>query len=86
MSVSLEWQNKKYTEIFEQETRGLKRRMESPCGCTAEELQSVLNNLYIMDGADQGGRGALQDTILAATIAAYERFISEMKKNPLILP
>jgi len=81
MSKSYEWQDIKYKEVFEQETRGLIRRMESASGCTAEELQATLNNLYIMDGADHGGRGALQDTILAATIAAYEQFIAEMKKN-----
>jgi len=32
-----------------------------------------------MDGADWGGRGDVQDTSLAAAIAAYERFIAELK-------
>jgi hypothetical protein len=34
-----------------------------------------------MDGNDQGGRGPVQDIDLAATIAAYERFIAEWKRN-----
>jgi hypothetical protein len=32
-----------------------------------------------MDGADWLGRGQVQDITLAATIAAYELFISEWK-------
>jgi hypothetical protein len=32
-----------------------------------------------MDGADWGGRGSLQDIILSARIAAYERFIAQWK-------
>jgi hypothetical protein len=42
-------------------------------------LEGILKALYIMDGADQGGRGDVQDTIMAATIAAYELFITEWK-------
>jgi hypothetical protein len=34
-----------------------------------------------MDGADWGGRGDLQDTVLYATIAAYEHVIAEWKKS-----
>jgi hypothetical protein len=32
-----------------------------------------------MDGQDHDGRGPLQDTIMAATIAAYELFIANWK-------
>ena len=77
---SYEWRDIKYREVFEQETRGLDRRWQSKAGCTIEELQGTLNNLYIMDGADQGGRGSLQDVIMAATIAAYEKFIAEQRR------
>jgi hypothetical protein len=78
MALSEEWQEIKYDEIFEQETRGLTRRLQSDPGCKIEDLQAILKNLYIMDGSDIGGRGSLQDTILAATIAAYEQFISSL--------
>jgi len=77
MGVSEEWQSIKYQETFEEETRGLIRRRKADLGCKIEDLQGILKNLYIMDGADQGGRGPLQDTIMAATIAAYERFIAD---------
>jgi len=77
MGVSEEWQAVKYQEIFDQETRGLIRRRQSEPGCKVDDLQGILKNLYIMDGANQIGRGPLQDIIMAATIAAYERFIAD---------
>jgi hypothetical protein len=79
MGISEEWQAIKYREVFEEETRGLTRRRQADSGCKIEDLQGILKNLYILDGADQGGRGTLQDTILAARIAAYELFISSWK-------
>jgi len=81
VALSDEWQGIKYKEVFEQETRGLERRLAADPACKAEDLEAILRNLYIMDGADQGGRGALQDTILAATIAAYEHFIEKLKSK-----
>jgi hypothetical protein len=79
MGVSEEWREIKYQQTFEEETRGLIRRRQADPGCKVEDLQGILKNLYIMYGADQGGRGDVQDTIMAATIAAYERFIAEWK-------
>jgi hypothetical protein len=78
MALSKEWQEAKYNEVFEQETRGLTRRLSFDPGCKIEDLQATLNNLYIMEGSDIDGRGSLQDTIIAATIAAYEVFISKL--------
>jgi hypothetical protein len=79
MGASEEWCEVKYRETFEQELRGLERRRQADPGCTAADLEGVLEHLYIMDGADWGGRGPVQDTIMAATIAAYERFIAQWK-------
>jgi len=79
MALSVEWQKIKYEEVFEQEIRGLERRLANDPYCKAEDLQAILKNLYIMEGADIGGRGTLQDIILAATIAAYEHFIENLK-------
>jgi hypothetical protein len=76
MSSSTEWQDRKYTETFEEELRGLERRRASDPGCTIADLEGILKNLYIMDGADWGGRGGVQDAAMAATIAAYEHFIA----------
>jgi len=82
MALSDEWKDVKYKEVFEQETRGLERRLASDPNCTVKDLEATLKNLYIMEGADIGGRGSVQDTILTATIAAYEHFIAELKAKP----
>ena len=79
MNESVNWRDIKYEEIFEQELRGLERRRNYDHNCTVEDLEKILNSLYIMDGADWYGRGDLQDTIMAATIAAYEHFITQLK-------
>ena len=86
MGVCDEWRDIKYTETFEQELLGLERRIKADPSCTASDLEGILRNLYIMDGSDWGGRGELQDTVMAATIAAYEHFIASLytknKKSP----
>jgi hypothetical protein len=81
MGVSEEWREIKYQETFEEETRGLTRRRQADTACTVEDLQAILNALYVMDGADWAGRGDVQDTIMAATIAAYEHFIFQWKSE-----
>jgi len=75
----VEWRDIKYGEVFEQELRGLRRRREADPNCTVEDIEGVLQHLYIMDGQDWAGRGDVQDTIIAATIAAYELFIAEWR-------
>ena len=79
MSSSVEWRDVKYSEVFEQELRGLDRRRQADTHCTVEDIERVLQNLYIMDGADWYGRGDVQDITMAATIAAYEHFIAQWK-------
>jgi len=81
MSSSVEWRDVKYNEVFEQELRGLERRRQSDPLCQVEDIERVLQNLYIMDGADWYGRGDVQDTTMAATIAAYEHFIAQWKQE-----
>jgi len=79
MGVSEEWRGIKYQETFDEEIRGLTRRRQLDSNFHKEELEAALNNMYIMDGADHGGRGCLQDIVMAARIAAYEHFIAEWK-------
>jgi len=79
MSSSIEWQDRKYTETFDSEMRGLERRRAADPGCTIADLEGILKNLYIMDGSDWLGRGIVQDAVMAATIAAYEHFIAAWK-------
>jgi len=77
MNISEEWRDKKYKEVFEQEIRGLIRRRQFDSNCKIEDIKATLKDLYIFEGANQDGRGSLQDAILAATIAAYEQFIAD---------
>ena len=79
VNSSVEWREVKYGEIFDQELRGLARRRKSDPRCTVKDIEGVLQNLYIMEGADWYGRGEVQDITMAATIAAYEHFIAEWK-------
>ena len=79
MSSSVDWKDVKYTEIFEEELRGLLRRRASDPLCTSKDIEGILQHLYIMDGADWYGRGDVQDITMAATIAAYEHFIAQWK-------
>ena len=81
MGHSPEWRDRKYSETFEEELRGLERRRAADTACTIADIEGILKHLYIMDGADWGGRGEVQDTVMAATIAAYEHFVACWKKE-----
>ena len=81
MSESTQWIDEKYTEVFEEELRGLERRWAHDPSCTLDDLQGILDGLYISEGSDWTGRGQLGDTVYAATIAAYERFITQKKSH-----
>jgi len=81
MSSSVEWRNIKYKEVFEEEIRFLERRRGIDPLCKVEDIEGVLQHLYIMDGADWYGRGDVQDVTMAATIAAYESYIARWKEE-----
>ena len=81
MAACNDWREIKYREVFDQETRGLNRRRQADPGCRIEEIEGILKNLYIQEGANQDGRGSLQDTIMSATIAAYEEFIGDWRRE-----
>ena len=77
MSSSVGWKAVKYEEVFELELRALQRRRESDPQCTVMDMEKVLQNLYIMQGAE--GLGEVQHIGMAATIAAHEHFIAQWK-------
>ncbi|MDR1318337.1 MAG: hypothetical protein LBJ90_01820 [Treponema sp.] len=79
MAASEEWREVLYKKTFEEELRGLERRRTADPDCKVGDLEGILRNLYIMEGADWGGRGDIQDTAMAAVIAAYEYFIAQWK-------
>ncbi len=71
----MNWREIKYEEVFEQELRGLERRL-SATGCPLEEIEGQLESLYRLDGDNWLGRGEVQDIVMSATLAAYEHFLS----------
>ena len=77
MAETTEWEDTTYRYAFEQEMRGLERRRAYDPNLSVEELKYMLESLYISQGNNYEGRGAVADLTLAATIAAYERFIDE---------
>jgi len=79
MSESDSWEQDKFDEVFEDEIRLLNRRFESKVSCSIEELEGILQSLYIMEGQNLEGR--VREISLLATIAAYEAFIHEKKKG-----
>lgn len=79
MNGSLDWQDAKYKETYEQELLGLERRREREKDFSIADLEALLSHLYKMDGNDWVGRGLLQDTIMAATLAAHESFLERWK-------
>jgi hypothetical protein len=79
MNSSVDWQDLTYRKTFEQELRGIRRRRETDPRCTVADLEGILRDLYRLDGAGWGGRGEVQDNVMAATIAAYERAVAEWK-------
>jgi hypothetical protein len=79
MRTSTEWRDITYRETFEGELRGLQRRRACDPALTVADIEGTLKHLYIMDGSDWLGRGGVGDQTMAATIAAYERFIDEWK-------
>jgi hypothetical protein len=72
----MDWQNRKYEEVFEQELVGLERRRNNT-DCTIADIEALLAHLYKLEGDNWIGRGEVQDIVMSATIAAYEHFIAE---------
>lgn len=70
-----------YRQAFDDELLGLRRRRENDPTCTIDDIEGILKNLYIMDGNNWDGRGETTQLGLSATIAAYEHFIAEWKKE-----
>jgi hypothetical protein len=79
MAESDSWEEDKFSEVFEDELRLLNRRFESKTSCSIEELEGILQSLYIMEG--QNLEGKVHEISLSATIAAYEAFIHEKKRS-----
>jgi hypothetical protein len=76
-----DWQEEKFTEVFDNVYATTKYRRFLDPGFGIEELERLLKALYVNDGNDQSGRGKVGDIISAATIAAHEQVLAEWKND-----
>lgn len=81
MPESTDWEDKKYQQVFDDETRLLVRRRAADSSCTVEDIQGILDSLYVLDGNNAVGRSSVQQIELSAAIAAYEAFIHQWRKE-----
>jgi hypothetical protein len=78
---SEDWRDALYRKIFDDEYRGLERRLASDKSCGVGDLSGMLRRFYEMEGSDWLGRGEVQNLTLSATIAAYESFIEKLRQS-----
>lgn len=85
MGKTIDWETEKFNEAFDDEMRLLTRRRLNDKDCTIDDLEGILNALYVLDGNNIDGRSRVQEISLSASIMAYETFIerwkNESKKN-----
>lgn len=81
MSETTEWEGIAYKQVFDEETLGLERRKAHDPDLSINELENILESLYVSEGNNYVGRGPVADIVMSATIAAYEQFIGEWKKE-----
>lgn len=77
------WQEQKEEEIFEGTLKSLETRRRKDPHYTLQSAQAELDHFYIQDGNNWLGRGELGDVIMSATIAAYEHFIFEWRREAI---
>jgi hypothetical protein len=73
-----DWRDVLYQKTFDDETRGLERRLLSDKNFRACDIEGMLRYFHEMEGADWLGRGEVQNITLSATIAAYECFVNKL--------
>lgn len=81
MYETVDWEEQKYQSVFDDELRLLYRRRSFDKNCSLDDIQGMLDALYILDGNNAEGRSNVQQISLSATIAAYELFIDTWKEE-----
>jgi ATP-dependent protease ClpP protease subunit len=76
-----EYQQKKYNEVFDKVYNSLKKQREEDSKYTIEELESLLDSLYNLEGSDWLGKGLVKDITNQATISACEQLLVEWKEE-----
>ena len=76
-----DWENKFYEKVFKETYDKLITGKRQSPAVSLEEIKDILTSLYVLDGNNWIGRGLIGDITSAATIAAYESFISEQEQQ-----
>ena len=77
----MDWQEKKFDEVFERVCSVLIWRFRNNAEYTVCDLEDSLRSLYVNQGNNWDGRGEVAELTLAATIAAHEHVIAELKNQ-----
>lgn len=72
-----DYREKIFEDTFNNVCKEMNNRKENDPQFTKENLEGVLNSLYIDQGNDWVGRGEIRDIINEATISACELILSE---------
>ena len=73
------WRQQRYDEVFEAVVERTRQRRARDPDFTVARLTELLETEYVNQGNDWIGRGALREVTQAATIAAYERVLTEWR-------
>ncbi len=72
-----DWREETCQQIFDETCRSLEAGLRDN-RLTRADLERLLEAIYVDQGNDWLGRGALQDITQSATIAAYEHVLAEL--------
>jgi len=72
---------RKYDEVFNSVCDYVDRQKETDPSFSLNHLQKMLETEYINEGNGWVGKSEVQETVSAATIAAYQHKIVEWKKE-----
>ncbi len=75
------WLEALYMRNYNEMVESLRQKYPDATQEAIQELTGLLNHYYIFEGNDWIGRGAVQDTAIAATIHALEDFKRELEKQ-----
>ncbi len=65
-----------YHRVYHETLKDIRSRIDSGV-LSPEEFRGMLRTLYVQDGNDWLGRGEAEQTILSATIAAFETVLHD---------
>jgi hypothetical protein len=75
-----DWREETYRQIFEETCKSLEAGLRDN-HLTRAELERLLEAMYVDEGNDWLGRGALQEVTQSATIAAHEHVLAELPEE-----